>query len=200
MSSGPKRPFREVMAVAELVLERLSPMCERIEIAGSLRRECDLVGDIEFVAIPRPMNPRLDGVISRPYLLDLWLDEQAAGGRLFRGKQGNRQQDFRFWTATRRLYRVELWLQPERATWGQNLMIRTGSQDFSRWMVTPRSQGGAVPCDDRGRQLYVSRDARWRTQSGELVETPEEEDVFALLDVAWFEPWERDAGHWGELS
>jgi hypothetical protein len=164
------------------------------------------VGDIEFVAIPKPVRPRLDGIVERPYILDLWLEERAVEGRLVRDRQGDRQQSFRFKSEAGRLYTVELWLQPDPRTWGQNLMIRTGSLDFAKWMVTARSQGGAVPCDDKGRPLYVSRDALWRTQSGErlswgeVAPTPEEEDVFALLDVAWFEPWERDSGQWGELS
>lgn len=59
-----------------------------------------------------------------------------------------------------------------RETWGCVATIRTGSADFTHWLVTPRRQGGRA------------------------FETREELDVFAALDVAWVEPAERAAGRW----
>lgn len=37
---------------AEQIIEKLSPYCKRIEIAGSIRREKPEVGDIEILAVP----------------------------------------------------------------------------------------------------------------------------------------------------
>ena len=48
-----KRPYSQVLPIAESLVEKLRPACERIEIAGSLRREKAMVGDIEIVAVPR---------------------------------------------------------------------------------------------------------------------------------------------------
>lgn len=39
--------------IANRLRERMSPFCERIEIAGSVRRQKDKVNDIEIVAIPK---------------------------------------------------------------------------------------------------------------------------------------------------
>ena len=60
MSKVSKRPFSEVLPIAQHIVDSLSPFCERIELAGSLRRKRPMVGDIEIVAIPyRPRKPQL---------------------------------------------------------------------------------------------------------------------------------------------
>ncbi len=38
--------------VAREVIERLSPYCQKIEVAGSVRRKKPTVNDIDFVLIP----------------------------------------------------------------------------------------------------------------------------------------------------
>lgn len=45
-------PHSQAFAVAYGILEALQPACERIEIAGSLRRKRPTVGDIEIVYVP----------------------------------------------------------------------------------------------------------------------------------------------------
>lgn len=61
----PKKPKqrwtrREAAAVAEALIARLDPFCERIIVAGSLRRGAGLVGDVELLYIsrtePRPFD------------------------------------------------------------------------------------------------------------------------------------------------
>lgn len=46
--------YNEAFKIATEVKELLSPFCERIQIAGSIRREKPEVKDIEIVAIPKP--------------------------------------------------------------------------------------------------------------------------------------------------
>ena len=53
MSSGDPIPYAEALPVAEELRELLAPACERIVIAGSLRRRKALVSDVELVAEPR---------------------------------------------------------------------------------------------------------------------------------------------------
>lgn len=40
--------------IAEALIEELRPYCERISIAGSIRRGKQEVKDIEIVAVPKP--------------------------------------------------------------------------------------------------------------------------------------------------
>jgi len=48
--------LEEAQVIAEKTKALLAPYCERIEIAGSIRRKKPDVGDIELVAIPKPYN------------------------------------------------------------------------------------------------------------------------------------------------
>ncbi len=45
--------YRDALKVAEFLIDRLVPCCERMTIAGSLRRHKEDVGDIELVLIPK---------------------------------------------------------------------------------------------------------------------------------------------------
>lgn len=53
MSDKPKFPAKLARSVGEKIVEALSPVCARIQIAGSLRRGKPLVGDVEIVYVPR---------------------------------------------------------------------------------------------------------------------------------------------------
>ena len=46
-------PLAKARGFAQIIAARLAPYCERIEIAGSIRRKRETVGDIELVAISR---------------------------------------------------------------------------------------------------------------------------------------------------
>lgn len=48
-----KRPINLVLPYALEIQEHLKPYCEQIEILGSIRRGKELVGDIEFIIIPK---------------------------------------------------------------------------------------------------------------------------------------------------
>ena len=48
-----KLPLAKAKKWASRIVEILEPHCERIEIAGSVRRQKPLIGDIEIVCIPK---------------------------------------------------------------------------------------------------------------------------------------------------
>src|SRR5512145_1569634 len=52
MGSG-NIPLLVATTLAAKVVAQLAPYCERVEVAGSVRRRKDVVGDIELVAIPK---------------------------------------------------------------------------------------------------------------------------------------------------
>jgi len=176
----------------------MSPACERIEIAGSLRREERSCGDIEFVIIPkrdpdlygRPTESKLDPLLQR--LVDRRILER---GR----KNGDRQKQLII-TAGNELQCPGLVLELficEPATWGVMFAIRTGSADYSHAIVTQRCEGGLLADGHRVRHGRV-----WRKGDGEAIAdgqaiptdellidgdtwyrvlpTPEEKDVLAL--------------------
>jgi len=173
------RAYAQVMPVAEYLVEYLSLFCDRIEIAGSLRREKAMIGDIEIVAVPildRDLFGEPTGLSSIDHIL------LALSGQIT--KNGQKQKQFMYAADDGEVYQVDLFLQPNPATWGVNFLLRTGSADFSRRMVTSKSAGGYMPL---GYQVSGAR--VWHL--GEMVETPEEEDVFRLWGMDVVEPRER---------
>lgn len=189
MSDTPKRPYRQVRAVADKVLERFAPGCTRIALAGSLRREKPLIGDIEIVAIPRFERPTLGAQCGWSEVDKLLAQFEASGGLHIRKGAKNRGHERKYvqftFTVNAGLYVVDLFLQPDPATWGCNYLVRTGSAEFSQRMVTPQSQGGYKPAG------FAIEGARvW--QDGVALDTPDEEDIFALWDMDPVDPKERN--------
>lgn len=170
--------------VADEIVSRLAPFCDRIEIAGSVRREKqDDIHDVEVVAISRkavavfgasPVTPlettvailRGEGtMIPRPDKLG----RNAWGAKFKRA----------VWNGTP----FDLFIvTPE--TWGCQFLIRTGNADFSHKVVTPINIGGLLP------PLFNFKDGRLQ-KAGESIDTPEEIDVFNAIGLDYIEPKRR---------
>lgn len=180
-----KMAYEEALRLAEEVVARLADGCMRIEIAGSLCRKKAEIGDIELVAIPKmaPMAGLFEAQAGERSLLD---EVISANYAVIKGGPKYKQLALGFGLAT-----CDLFIQPNPATWGTNFMIRTGSADFSKWIVTERQKGGALP------GYMTVADARlWC--GGEVVATPEEEDFFHAIGIRWIPPEERERAYWGE--
>ena len=178
MSATTKTPLAAVLPIAQRLLAALAPYCERLELAGSLRRNKPLVGDIELVAIPRRQRDLLGQPLPGHTLLDGFLTDR---GVVF-AKRGEKYQQFAYGSHT-----VDLFIATP-ATWGSIYTIRTGSADFSHWLVTPRPHG-ACPWSVR---FGAAGDHPGRlTQAGRLLATPEEADVFNALGLATIDPADR---------
>jgi DNA polymerase/3'-5' exonuclease PolX len=184
MSDSAKRPYSHMLKAATSVVQAIAPYCERIEIAGSLRRCKPEIGDIEIVCIPS-FSANLFGEPSDQSLLDIVLDEWLATGRLFYAEPkrwGDRYKAFQYKRGNE-TYKVDLFIQTAE-TWGMNLMIRTGSADFTARMLRYKAHGGLMPDD-----LTASNARVWR--NGAALDTPEEADVFKLWGLDWIEPKDR---------
>lgn len=182
MSGHRKQPYALMENIARLLVAKLQPACQRIEIAGSIRRRSPMVSDIEIVAIPIPI-PNLIGEPTENTVLDELLDTLP----LTFTKRGRRFQQFTFEgePAGRLPFPVDLFLQPDPQTWGVNMLIRTGSADFARRMVTAQSAGGFKP------DWATVKDARvWR--AGAALPTPEKHNVFELWGIEYVQPEDRN--------
>lgn len=182
-STKTKVPLEIAERFAGSLKDILEPACERIEIAGSIRRRQTEVGDIELVAIPKPTSNLLGDqeyqtsrIIEQVILFvgNTWV----ISGKTVFSKQGKWYAQF-MWAGMQ----VDLFMTtPDK--WGCIYMIRTGAAGFSRQMMTKRSQGGFCP------DHLCFKDGRlW--DGDEVLDTPEEEDVFAHLGVSWLDPTER---------
>lgn len=199
MSGGEGIGLLTAERVAGALVDELAPACERVEIAGSIRRRTPVVGDIELVLVPRLEMRPVEGQVSmfadaeRPWPLPLdVLAQLEAEGRVQAIKPGTSEvvpwslrPDGRYWRLLlpRAGVRADLFVtSPDR--WGVIFTIRTGSWRFSKALVerwTEISKGH-------------SEEGLLTWPDGRVEPTPEEEDVFRACRLAWVPPEERVDG------
>lgn len=180
MSDSIKRPHAQMLSTATGIVERLRPACERIEIAGSLRRKRPMVGDIEIVAVPK-LSMGLFGPIPG----ETEVDSLLRSWPITLLKNGEKYKQFTFIGSKGSEFKIDLFLQPDPATWGVNFMVRTGSAEFTTRMVTSVHKGGLCPAG-----LNVKEARVWR--GPEVLDTPEEADVFRLWGMDFIAPESRN--------
>ena len=178
-----RRPLAQMRKIAEQVAGRLAPVCTRIEIAGSIRRGKETVKDIELVAIPTLQADLFGNETPDLAPLNALLVGWIESGHVTLEKNGDRYKRFTMMTDSR-VVAVDLFLAtPD--NYGYILMLRTGSAEFSRHMVTERHFGGLKP-----KHIQVSDGAVWI--GAKPVAVPDEVTLFALWERDYIEPRERD--------
>lgn len=186
MSTADRRiPVDGAKKLAAAVVAALAPACERIEVAGSIRRERSSIGDVEIVAVPRMVEgPRVDMFAPPPLVsaLDQVLGELAAAGKITQHpvRPANGERYKRLWLA-RTGVQLDLFLVLPPAEWVPIFAIRTGPADYSRAAVTALRERG-LRCED-GRIL----------RGNEVVPCPDEETFFALAGMPMLAPAARGA-------
>lgn len=170
-----KMPFYQAYAIAIGVIEKLTDRCERIEVAGSLRRRVPHVGDIELVAIPKFL-PDMFGAPSSSHMLDT-VDWTSFGIVV---KSGHKFKQIELVEGIT----LDLFIVTPPAQWGVIFLLRTGPEVFSHQFVKKKSHGGMLPSN-----MEVKHGAL--RLHGFVVETPEEIDVFKAAGLAYIEPKSR---------
>lgn len=198
MSVPQSRPASDVMQAVQTLWPVLEPCCERLEIAGSLRRGRSFCKDGEIVCVPKMVpdpTALFDGkpVSAVVLLLDRLLAEGAIeirtkedGSRL---AWGERERCFTFQGVA-----IDVFSCVGNDQWGLKFLLRTGPYEFSKWIVTSRFDGGAMPPGMRSYQGAIWDGARKEGDKligGRMVPTPEEIDVFNVLGIDYIEPGER---------
>jgi DNA polymerase/3'-5' exonuclease PolX len=177
---------------AEEIMTELAPACARIEVAGSIRRRKDEVGDVELVVIPRRERPAFGQAPGDTVPLYALTDQLRGEGRMIPrlDKRGRAAWGDKFrralWTPNDgRLpgaVPLDLFITtPDQ--WGVIYLLRTGDADFSHTLVTKRPHG-ALP-----RELQIDQGRVWRGDVA--LPTPEEPDVFDAIGVPWITPAAR---------
>jgi len=175
------------------VVEAMAPGCDRVMIAGSVRRGKAEVKDIEIVYISRMVEEQVDlfNVAEMP------ATEGLIGDLVRNGFWHFDDQVKRNGPLHKRLVRpiynspgvgvprvvIELF-RAVIENWGLILALRTGPADFNRLLVTRLT--GAMPADMQMRGGFL-----WRR--GQRLETPTEEIFFEEIGVPCWAPEERSA-------
>jgi DNA polymerase (family 10) len=156
----------EAKPIAERLSYLLTPYCDRIEIAGSIRRSNPVVHDIDIVLIPKPeaaltINYALSriGTITKdgPKIKQLWYTENQS------------------------LISVDLYLATP-ATWATLLLIRTGSKQNNIRLATMAKR--------RGWQLKANGDGLF-DEHNNRVAGDTEQSIYEALGVPYQEPQRR---------
>ena len=158
---------------ADTIAAALRPHCERIEIAGSIRRQRPDVGDIDLVCLPNGIAGR-EGLIAR------------CAQTAKRVKCGEQYVVFELANG----FQLDLWFAhrgggdmfaPEPPNFGVLLLARTGSAMFNVWIAQTAKAAGLHFNPHKG-----------ILRRGEIIASAEESDIFRALGLAFIKPEERE--------
>ena len=199
VSEKTRIPLAEAEGLAAEVVALLAPYCERIEVAGSIRRRRPDVGDIEIVCVPKRevlfetrefamFGPERGTHTVWEDCLDRQCKELLQQGVFTprRDVLGHAALGPKYKRLSYRGFGLDLFAVTEPAQFGVVFTIRTGPASFSQRLVTSTWSGGLLPP-----AFQVKDGALWWRSSGEVVPTPEESDFFARIGVRYIEPHER---------
>jgi DNA polymerase/3'-5' exonuclease PolX len=156
--------YHQAIEIADEVKALLEPHCERIAIAGSIRRQKPEVKDIEIVAIPKPY--------------DIGLFESGIATVVNRWQKVKGELPCKY---TQRILpqgiKLDLFFA-EPGNWGLIYAIRTGSADYSHKVLAT----GWV------KKGFKSENGYLISSNGNKRMVPEESDLFNIIGIPYKEP------------
>lgn len=187
MSEKNRIPLAEAEQIADEVVGVLQDYAVRVEVLGSIRRRKPLVGDIEILYEPKleeqtdllgePTTPRnLTYEVIRRWRNQVIYDRLDKNGSPAFGERYQRV-----------LYRgvpLDLFACLPPAHWGVLKVIRTGSADFNRRIVTSVAHGGLLPMGMSVLQGQLFDRNR-------VIDVPTEEAFFEAIDMRFVAPEDR---------
>jgi DNA polymerase/3'-5' exonuclease PolX len=176
-------------SIAEELVRQLAPHCERIQIAGSIRREKPEVKDIEIVAIPKPYEVGLfeSGIAAvvnrwvkvkgelpckytqRVITLSIFVDDP----------EGTEKGAIKL---EERSIKLDLFFATP-ANWGLILAIRTGSAEYSHKVL---ASGWVHRGYHSVEGILFHEKSKWERK------VKEEWELFQLLGIPMPEPKDRE--------
>ncbi len=187
MSEKVRYPRAAALAVVRELLPLLTPCCERIVVAGSLRRGRADVGDVELLFIPRFEERQLDLVTRAP----VNLAEEVIAGLLESGLLAKREGEggHTGWGPKNKLavhvrsgIPVDLFTATEE-NWYNYLVCRTGPAESNRRIAEKaKSEGWTWNPYKRG---FTDN------TSGNVRPIHSEREVFEFLGLPYAEPRDR---------
>jgi DNA polymerase (family 10) len=170
--------------IAEDLVNELSGFCDRIEIAGSLRRRKQAVNDIDIVVIPKFIQVKdetLFGELVEENLMEKRLSQLCLRGELDLEANGSKIKRF-LKTVDGDTIPIDIYIASEQAWWTL-LLIRTGSRNHN------------IRLAKRAMDLHMHLKADGSgllTPGGSLVPIHSEEEIFRHLGLSYRSPEERE--------
>ncbi len=117
----PELDLKEAEKIADQIKAAIEPLCEKIEVAGSIRRQKSKVHDIDFVVVAKndsdwqKINEKLKKLKAKP---------NCSGNSVIKA----------FLPCPNGLFQVDFYrAKPE--TFGIHLLVRTGSAEHNMWLA-----------------------------------------------------------------
>jgi hypothetical protein len=173
--------------IGEMV-ELLRPACERIEVAGSVRRGKLEVKDAEVVIIPTP-----DLLPLTETLIEYGTAQYALYGEKLTKRWGNSYRGLMF-----KGIKCELFMTTADA-WGYQYWLRTGPGDANtfimRWLAYKKApvrfQDGYGWYSANWQLIPKGKEQKWHAADRQRLRIASEEDLFAVLGMPFIPPAER---------
>lgn len=176
--------------IADGLLSKLVPCCDRFEIAGSIRRGKPMVGDVELLYIPTLIAGKPVDMFSPPPMVNLTdnIIEELLADKLL-GKRLNVNGHIAGWGPNNKLavhiptgLPIDLFATTAE-NWYVSLVIRTGGKDTNLMLTTGANKKNltlnAYGCGVTNRA------------TGEVTKANSEREVFELCGVEYREPEDR---------
>jgi len=162
--------LEQAQKIASQVITKLAPFCDRIEVAGSIRRRRPFCHDIDIVCIPSNQGQFL-------YQLQQLGKIKMGGGKLIRCDTPN-GIELDIYIAT-----------PE--TWATLLLIRTGSKAHNiKLCKRALSMGMKLHADGSG--LFRLIPEGCERMNEERIAGDTEESIFEALEMKFLKPENRE--------
>jgi DNA polymerase/3'-5' exonuclease PolX len=176
-------PYNKAYDIAKRFMAYIMPYCSKVSIAGSVRRECEYVGDIEVVALPKD-----------EFSMGLCFPEGYPGLVV----NGTRLKRFKY---PDKGLQIELYIVVNEADWGRILAIRIGSSAYAHLqLMTQANRLGWIGTADglrRKKECEKTKSGIWkilpeyRLNPTKPPEFPTEESFFEFIEIPWIHPRER---------
>lgn len=165
------------IAIGLKISEQLAPMCEKIEIAGSIRRARPEVGDLDLVILPQP--GQLAAIKAR------------CASKCAVVRDGEQNCIYRLTLSDRTEFQIDVFfarpavadlLNVAPGNFGTLLLCRTGSKEHNIFLVEHAKRCGL----------------RWNPYRGvinpanEVIASETEADIFQALELPFIKPEERE--------
>lgn len=187
MSDKQKWPWEMAMPIAEELVALLAPCCERIAIAGSLRRLKPQVGDIEILFVPKTTT-RADGLFDQRIVsvADEVIEQNLKDG--YFAKRPSKIGVFT-WGESNKLaihtasgIPVDLFSVPAQ-NWWVSLVVRTGSKETNLKLT--------MGAQKKNHTLHAYGYGVTNRKTNETTPATSEQHVFELCGVDYLLPKDR---------
>lgn len=179
--------YKTAKTYADQVMDILRPFCERIQVAGSVRRRSPEVNDIEVVYMLKTSDA---GMGSPDYSTKLWLT-LCNTWKVVKGHRGGKYIRVRIKDVG---IEVDLF-RATRGNWGLIYAIRTGPADYSHNVLARGWSEGGYHAE--GGVLYpviANKDATCKEDILDRenpVYVTEEAELYKLINLPWIPPEAR---------